>query len=93
MPFPPQAGVLGEGAIDVAPSTGMAVQLGRPSALRRYVAPSAQYRYNPPSFVFFLFLETCKISQIFKFTPNLVIQISGDSINHGLRFGATCTFF
>ena len=34
---------------------------GRPSALRRYAALGARYRYNPPtSFVFFFFKSTSK---------------------------------
>ena len=42
------------------PVARVAEPLGRPSALRRYAAPNAQYSYKPPSFVFFFFQEIVK---------------------------------
>ena len=47
---------------------------------------------GPPAYLL-LPPETCKISQIFILPPNLMIQISSDSINHALPLRRACTFF
>ena len=73
--------------------TGRGLAAGATGPAHSYLPPSALDKGKALCLYLFLSQITSKISREFKWTPNLMIQISSDSINHDLSGEATCTFF